>query len=111
MSTQIEVRRKTVQDRDVISFRKEYGSEEHEVFVPKDQALQVLLNLIGVVNDGKEEEQQFVLSRKRDVANGDSHVVSDDVVKSTVIETTVRELYDDNTAKAVATILNGGDGE
>jgi len=111
MSSQVEVKRKTVQDRDVISFRKEYGSEEHEVFVPQDQALQVLLNLLGVVNDRKEnEDEQFVLSRKRDVANGDSHVVSDDVVKSTVVETTVRELYDDNTAKAVSTILNGGDG-
>jgi len=111
MPSTIEVKPKTVQDRDVISFRKEYGSEEHEVFCPEDQALQVLMNLIGVVNDGKEEEKQFVLSRKRDVANGDTQPIADDVVKATVVETTVRELYDDNTAKAVGTILNGGDGE
>ena len=108
MSSQVQVKRKTVQDRDVISFRKEYGSEEHEVFCPEDQALQVLMNLLGVVNEGKEDSKQFVLARKGDVANADSHIASDEIVKAMVVESAVRELYDDNTAKAVGTILNGG---
>lgn len=107
MSSTVQVQAKTVQDRDVISFHKEYGSEEHEVFAPKDQATQVLLNLLSVVNDGKNDDEQFVLARKGDLANGDSKAVSDELVKTTVVESAVRELYDDDTAKAVSTILDG----
>jgi len=107
MSSTVQVKAKTVQDRDVISFRKEYGSEEHEVFVPTDQATQVLLSLLSVVNDGKEDGEQFVLARKGDLANGEKSAISDEMVKTTVVESAVRELYDDNTAKAVATILDG----
>jgi len=108
MSSTIQVQAKTVQDRDVISFRKEYGSEEHEVFVPTDQATQVLLSLLSVVNDTKDtDDAQFVLARKGDLANGDTGAISDDLVKATVVETAVRELYDDNTANAVATVLDG----
>lgn len=107
MTSTVQVQAKTVQDRDVISFRKEYGSEQHEVFVPQDQSTQVLLNLLSVVNDNKEDSEQFVLARKGDLANGDSKAVSDELVKTTVVESAVRELYDDDTAKAVSTILDG----
>jgi len=107
MSSTVQVKSKTVQDRDVISFRKEYGSEEHEVFVPTDQATQVLLSLLSVVNEDKDEGKQFVLARKGDLANGETTAISDEMVKTTVVESAVRELYDDNTAKAVATILDG----
>jgi hypothetical protein len=107
MSSTVQVKSKTVQDRDVISFRKEYGSEEHEVFVPTDQATQVLLSLLSVVNEDKDDSKQFVLARKGDLANGETAAISDEMVKTTVVESAVRELYDDNTAKAVATILDG----
>jgi hypothetical protein len=109
MSSTVQVQSKTVRDRDVISFRKEYGSEEHEVLVPTDQATQVLLSLLSVMNDGKDDSEQFVLARKGDLANGDSGAISDELVKATVVESAVRELYDDDTAKAVQTILNGGE--
>jgi len=109
MPSTIEVKPKTVQDRDVISFRKEYGSEEHEVLVPTDQATQVLLSLLSVLNDGKDDSEQFVLARKGDLANGDTNTVGDDLAKATVVKSAVRELYDDDTAKAVQTILNGGE--
>jgi len=109
MSSTVQVQRKTVQDRDVISFRKEYGSEEHEVFAPTDQATQLLLSLLSVVNEGKENEQEmFVLARKGDLANGDNGVASDEMVKEVVIESVVRELYDDTAADAVSSILHTG---
>lgn len=109
MSSTVQVQSKTVRDRDVISFRKEYGSEEHEVFVPVDQAPQVLLSLLSVINDGKVDDEKFVLTRKGHIANGDAGTVGDDLVKATVVETAVGALYDDDTAKAVGTILNGGE--
>jgi hypothetical protein len=109
MSSTVQVKAKTVKDRDVISFRKEYGSEEHEVLVPTDQATHVLLSLLSVLNDGKDDSGQFVLARKGDLANGDTNTVGDDLAKATVVKSAVRELYDDDTAKAVQTILNGGE--
>lgn len=107
MSSTVQVQSKTVRDRDVISFRKKYGSEEHEVLVPTDQATQVLLSMLSVLNDDKADGEQFVLARKGDLANGNKTAISDTLVKQTVIETAVRELYDDDTASAVATILDG----
>lgn len=105
MSSTVQVSEKTVTNRDVISFRKEYNGEEHEVFFPQDQATQVLLNLLSVVNDSKNGDEKYVLARKGDLANGES--LSDTLAKETVVTSAVRELYDDNTAKAVATILDG----
>jgi hypothetical protein len=106
MTSTVQVQEKTVTNRDVVSFRKEYNGEEHEVFFPQDQATQVLLSLLTVVNDSKEGEEQLVLARKGDLANGGSSV-SDTMVKETVVTSAVRELYDENTAGAVKTLLNG----
>lgn len=109
MNSTVQVKRKTVQDRDVISFRKEYGSEEHEVFAPTDQATQLLLSLLSVVNEGKaDDNEKFVLARKGDLANGDNGVASDDMVKEVVVESVVRELYDDTAADAVSSVLHTG---
>jgi len=106
MPSPIHVRQKTVQDRDVISIRKEYAGETHEVYVPTEDTTQLLLNLLGVINDGKADDRKFVLARKGTVGeNTDS--LGDDLIKKTTVKAIVRELYDDDTANAVVTLLNG----
>jgi len=68
MTSTVEVREKTVNNREVIAFVKEYNQEQHEVFVPKQQATQVLLDLLATVNEQKEEQSnQFVLIRKSEL--------------------------------------------
>jgi len=107
MTSTVQVQEKTVTNRDVVSFRKEYNGEEHEVFFPQDQTTQVLLSLLSVVNESKEGDDQFVLARKGDLGNGDVETATDSMVKETVVTAAVRELYDDDTASAVGTLLGG----
>jgi len=67
MSSEVQVREQTVNGRDVIVLTKEYGGETHELYVPMDQAYQVLFNLLATVNDRKEESMQHVLIRKNEL--------------------------------------------
>lgn len=67
MSSSIEITTKTVNNREVIAFAKNYADEEHEVFAPEEQGTQMLLDLLATVNQGKESEEQFVLVRKSEV--------------------------------------------
>lgn len=68
MTSTIQVSEKTVNGRTVIAFRKEYADEEHEVFAPKEQATQIMLDLLATVNDSKDSESdQFVLVRKSEL--------------------------------------------
>lgn len=67
MSSTIEITTKTVNSRDVIAFKKSYADEEHEVFAPEEQGVQMLLDLLATVNEGKDRNNQFVLVRKSEV--------------------------------------------
>ena len=67
MTSAVEITQKTVNNRDVIAFKKSYADEEHEVFAPEEQGIQMLLDLLATVNEGKERENQFVLIRKSEV--------------------------------------------
>lgn len=111
MTSTIQVKEKTVNNREVISFSKEYSGEEHEVFAPKEQATQVLLSILAILNEDKKNGNQYILTRKGDIGAADASVVDGDMLKADVVETVVRELYDENTAKAVNTILNGDSNE
>ena len=67
MTSTIEITEKTVNNRDVIAFKKSYADEEHEVFAPEEQGVQMLLDLLATVNKQKDREEQFVLVRKSEV--------------------------------------------
>ena len=67
MTSTIEITEKTVNNRDVIAFKKSYADEEHEVFAPDEQGVQMLLDLLATVNKQKDREEQFVLVRKSEV--------------------------------------------
>jgi len=68
MSSTIQISEKTVNGRDVIAFTKEYADEEHEVFAPKEQAIQIMFNLMATINDDKEQQKdEFVLVRKSEL--------------------------------------------
>ena len=67
MTSTIEITEKTVNNRDVIAFKKSYADDEHEVFAPEEQGVQMLLDLLATVNKQKDREEQFVLVRKSEV--------------------------------------------
>ena len=67
MTSTIEITEKTVNNRDVIAFKKSYADEEHEVFAPEEQGVQMLLDLLATVNKQKGRDEQFVLVRKSEV--------------------------------------------
>lgn len=67
MTSTIEITEKTVNNRDVIAFKKSYADEEHEVFAPEEQGVQMLLDLLATVNKQKDRDEQFVLVRKSEV--------------------------------------------
>jgi hypothetical protein len=67
MPSPIQVTEKTIHDRDVISIRKEYGGDEHEVMCPVEDGIQLLFNIMSLVNDTRDKADEFVLVRKSDV--------------------------------------------
>lgn len=68
MTNTVQVKERRVNGRDVIAFTKTYNDEEHEVFAPREQANQILLDLLATVNDSKEnDEDGFVLVRKSEL--------------------------------------------
>jgi hypothetical protein len=110
MPSTIQVTEKTVNNRDVISFSKEYSGEQHEVFAPKEHATQVMLDVLSIVNQPKEESQELVLARKGDLG-GDIASVDGELLKASVVQSVVSELYDEQTASDVAHTLNGENDE
>jgi len=108
MSSTIQVKAKTVNNREVISFSKLYGGEEHEVFAPTNQGTQVMLSLLSIINDGKDEDEQFVFVRKRDLGGvGEVDTVQDgNVVKRQAVGAVVETFWDDNKAIQVQNLLN-----
>lgn len=109
MPSVIEVREKTVNSRDVISFSKVYADEEHEVFAPKEHAVQVLLQLLAVINEDKDDDGRFLLVRKGQVGDGDVEPVDDELVKREVLAAVARELFDDDAAEAVKIVAGRRD--
>jgi len=71
MPSTVQVTERTVNDRDVISFSKEYNGEEHEVMFPVEQGAQVLLDLLSALNQHKDDPERFVLIRKGEVGHLD----------------------------------------
>jgi len=109
MPSVIEVKEKTVNNREVISFSKHYRDEEHEVFAPKEHATQVLLSLLAIVNQDKPDTEQLVLARKGQVGDGGAEPVDGELVKKEVLMAVARELFDDDTAAAVEIVASRGD--
>lgn len=101
MPNVIEVKEKTVNIREVISFSKHYRDEEHEVFAPKEHATQVLLQLLAVVNQDKPPSEQLVLARMGQVGDGTAAPVDGELLKKEVLMAVARELFDEDTAAAV----------
>lgn len=95
-------------NRRVLSFSKEYGGEEHEVFAPEEQATQVLISILTILNEGRPEAEQFVLARKGDIGSGDMANAGVEMMKETTVESVVGELYNDEMAAEVVAVLNGG---
>lgn len=106
MPSTVQVKEKTVNNRDVISFSKEYSGETHEVFAPKEQATQVLLNILTVANKDKADPEQLVLARKGDIG-GDVETVNGEMLKETVAMSVIESLYDEHAAREVTKFLNG----
>lgn len=112
MTSTIEVAEKTVNNREVISFTKEYADEEHEVFCPKEQGTQLVFNLLSVVNAEKDDEDRFVLVRKGDVGYMDREATGDTQrPKMEALSTVVEALYDSKTAKDVIKAIEGDTNE
>jgi len=109
MVSTIQVREKTVNNRDVISFAKEYADEEHEVFCPTEQSTQLLLDLLSVVNQDKDESDQFVLVRKSDVGKLDEVevVANGDAYKKQAVTAVVSSLFDEQTAADAVLAIEG----
>lgn len=105
MASTIQVKEKTVNNREVISFSKEYRGQEHEVFAPKEHATQVLLSLLAILNQGTPVEKQFVLARKGDIGAEDVQTVDSEMAKSNAVRALVAELFDDETAVDVEELL------
>lgn len=112
MTSTVQIKRKTVQDRELISFTKEYGGEEHEVMVPTNQAVQVLATFLEAVNQDLDREREFVLMRRESVGMIDAEPVeTQNEIKLSVLRNVVESLYDGDTADKVADSLNGDTNE
>jgi len=62
------VTQKTVNGRQIIAVTKEYGGETHEVYIPTEQGLQIMYNLLSLINDQKDSQKdEFVLVRKSEL--------------------------------------------
>jgi len=107
MTSTIEVKKKTVGDREVISFSKLYSGEEHEVFAPTNQGIQVMLSLLTTINDEKDEDDQFVLVRKRDVGglNVEKVDANDELYKREAVRSVVESFFDDEMANQVQSLI------
>lgn len=112
MSSTVEVKRKTVQDRELISFTKEYAGEEHEVMFPVNQGVQVLATLVDAVNQDLDRGREFVLMRRESVGMIDAEPEStQNELKAGVLRSVVETLYDGDAADKVTAALNGGENE
>lgn len=100
MPSTVQVSEKTVNNRDVISFAKEYAGEEHEVMCPTEQGTQVLLDLLSVLNQHKDEPDRFVLIRKGEVGHLDDvdPIPNGDEYKRQAAYSVVESLFDEQTA-------------
>lgn len=68
MQSTISVTEKTVNNRDVVVLTKEYNNEVHEVFIPRDQLTQVVIQLLATMNDQKNNQKdELVLIRKSEL--------------------------------------------
>lgn len=109
MPSVIETKTKTVNNREVIAFVKQWADEEHEVFAPKEHATQILLSVLSVVNDGKDADDRLLLVRQRDVGepNPEPYPTNGQLKRDAVVGM-ARELVGEDAAADVALALNGG---
>lgn len=98
MTSTVEVKRSEAGGREVYSISKTYRGEEHEVIFPLDQDVQVLVNLISTINQDKPREDQFVLMRRNAVGESGNGSADTRTIKLAVLQSVVRELFDDETA-------------
>lgn len=104
MTSTVEVKRSEAGGREVYSISKTYRGEEHEVIFPLNQDVQVLVNLISTINEGKPEGDQFVLMRRNAVGREDNGQ-DIETVKTAVLQSVVQELFGDETAKEVMEVV------
>lgn len=107
MTSTVEVKRSEAGGREVYSISKVYRGEEHEVIFPLNQDIQVLVNLISTINEGKDKDDQFVLMRRNAVGReGDGVGANEQAIKESAVQTIVQEFYDQDTAEQVTEVIN-----
>jgi len=107
MTSTVEVKRSEAGGRDVYSISKTYRGEEHEVIFPLNQDIQVLVNLISTINEGKDKADQFVLMRRNAVGrDGDGVNANEQAIKQTAVQSIVQEFYGEDTAERVTEVIN-----
>jgi len=112
MSSIIEVKEKTVNNREVIAFVKQWADEEHEVFAPVEHGTQILLSVLSVVNEGKDADDRLLLVRQRDVGKTEPEPYpTDGELKRDAVVSVARELVGEDAAAEVALALDGDGSE
>jgi len=101
----IQVREKTVNSRDVISFSKEYADEEHEVFAPQEQGVQVLLDLLNVVNETHDDGLVLVRKSQLGKVNNVETLTNGGELRKQVLADVTETLFDIQTKTDVLDVL------
>jgi len=106
MPSVIKVKEKTVNNRVVVSFSKNYADQEYQVFVPKEHATEILRSLLEILNEDNADGEELVLLRKGQVGNGDGvETLDGELLKEQVLVNLADTLFDGDTALAVEQAL------